>query len=236
MSEYILIRHGQASFGKANYDQLSELGKKQAFVLGEYLNKSFDSIQKVYIGGLQRHHETATEIQKAFQKAGRILPEFIINSDLNEHHGPQIVRKYFEQLKLTDTAAAEYARNFDPSDPLQMKQYFKIFNRITLQWAKGEIEDPEIQSWAAFRDQTRRALQHIMENDNGGERILVITSGGPVASLCGESLGITEAKIIGLAQEIFNASYSQILRSREKLSLKNFNKHVYTDKSLITLV
>ena len=236
MSEYILIRHGQASFGKANYDQLSALGKKQAFVLGEYLNTAVLDVHKVYIGGLQRHRETATEIQIAFEKAGRVLPEFIVDRNLDEHHGPQVVKKYFDQLKLEDSAEAEYARNFDARDPLQMKEYFKMFNRITLQWAEGKIEDPEIQSWTAFRTQTKLALQKIMEEDLGGERILVVTSGGPVASLCGESLGITEGKIMGLAQEIYNASYSKILRNGNKLSLKVFNKHVYTDKSLITLV
>ena len=33
MTDIYLVRHGQASFGKANYDKLSELGGQQPFGL-----------------------------------------------------------------------------------------------------------------------------------------------------------------------------------------------------------
>ena len=36
MTKIYLIRHGQASFGSDNYDQLSEIGRQQAAVLGDY--------------------------------------------------------------------------------------------------------------------------------------------------------------------------------------------------------
>ena len=39
MTTIYLIRHGQASFGAANYDQLSNKGEQQATLLGQYLAK-----------------------------------------------------------------------------------------------------------------------------------------------------------------------------------------------------
>jgi broad specificity phosphatase PhoE len=36
MGNLYLVRHGQASFGAADYDQLSELGQRQSVRLGEY--------------------------------------------------------------------------------------------------------------------------------------------------------------------------------------------------------
>ena len=36
LAELTLVRHGQASFGAANYDQLSDLGMQQSRWLGEY--------------------------------------------------------------------------------------------------------------------------------------------------------------------------------------------------------
>ena len=36
MGTLYLVRHGQASFGAADYDQLSELGRRQSVRLGEY--------------------------------------------------------------------------------------------------------------------------------------------------------------------------------------------------------
>lgn len=37
MSQILLVRHGQASWGSADYDVLSPLGEKQSAVLGEAL-------------------------------------------------------------------------------------------------------------------------------------------------------------------------------------------------------
>ena len=37
MAHIHLIRHGQASFGAADYDQLSDLGHRQSVRLGEHL-------------------------------------------------------------------------------------------------------------------------------------------------------------------------------------------------------
>jgi broad specificity phosphatase PhoE len=36
MGNLYLVRHGQASFGAADYDNLSELGQRQSVRLGEY--------------------------------------------------------------------------------------------------------------------------------------------------------------------------------------------------------
>lgn len=40
MSELYLVRHAQASFGAANYDQLSDLGHRQSRWLGEHLKNA----------------------------------------------------------------------------------------------------------------------------------------------------------------------------------------------------
>ena len=40
MSNIYLVRHGQASFGAADYDQLSELGLRQSALLGPLVQSS----------------------------------------------------------------------------------------------------------------------------------------------------------------------------------------------------
>ena len=47
MGTLTLVRHGQASFGAADYDQLSELGLRQCQALGTYLadrRRRFDAV------------------------------------------------------------------------------------------------------------------------------------------------------------------------------------------------
>ncbi|MGN5766348.1 histidine phosphatase family protein, partial [Acinetobacter calcoaceticus] len=43
MSTSYLVRHGQASFGAASYDQLSAKGEQQSQSAGEFLNKTLKS-------------------------------------------------------------------------------------------------------------------------------------------------------------------------------------------------
>ena len=53
MSAVYLVRHGQASFGAADYDQLSALGEQQARVLGQVLATQSASISRVASGGMR---------------------------------------------------------------------------------------------------------------------------------------------------------------------------------------
>ncbi len=48
MTTIYLIRHGQASFGKSNYDELSENGEAQATLLGQYFKQIFSVHDKFH--------------------------------------------------------------------------------------------------------------------------------------------------------------------------------------------
>ena len=66
MGQLLLVRHGQASFGADDYDQLSDLGKKQSIRLGEYWqHKAAEQadaepvkFEAVFMGSLKRHRQT----------------------------------------------------------------------------------------------------------------------------------------------------------------------------------
>ena len=52
MGNLYLVRHGQASFGAEDYDNLSELGCKQAVRLGEYFRENGQLFDTVFTGPL----------------------------------------------------------------------------------------------------------------------------------------------------------------------------------------
>ena len=54
MATIYLIRHGQASFGKENYDQLSPRGWEQGRVLGRWLAGKVT--HNAVLGGNMEHH------------------------------------------------------------------------------------------------------------------------------------------------------------------------------------
>src|SRR3954447_5496055 len=58
MGTLYLVRHGQASFGAADYDNLSELGHRQAVRLGEYWRERGMRFDAVITGTLKRHKQT----------------------------------------------------------------------------------------------------------------------------------------------------------------------------------
>ena len=47
MAAIYLVRHGQASFGAADYDQLSARGEQQAQLLGQWLKDCHLPVEKV---------------------------------------------------------------------------------------------------------------------------------------------------------------------------------------------
>ena len=61
-----MIRHGQASFGEKNYDNLSKKGVKQSIVLGKKLLKNSISFDQTIIGPLNRHKQTFDGINKGY--------------------------------------------------------------------------------------------------------------------------------------------------------------------------
>ena len=58
----LLVRHGQASFGKTDYDNLSERGHEQAYLLGKSLAQRGITPDRVFCGGMKRHRQTLAEI------------------------------------------------------------------------------------------------------------------------------------------------------------------------------
>lgn len=60
MTTIYLVRHGQASFGKSNYDELSENGEAQATLLGQYFKQILKEQPYVVAGTMQRHDTNRT--------------------------------------------------------------------------------------------------------------------------------------------------------------------------------
>ena len=59
MGAIYLVRHGQASFGAAEYDALSPLGVEQAGILGAALKQRGLSFDRIVSGPMRRHRQTA---------------------------------------------------------------------------------------------------------------------------------------------------------------------------------
>ena len=62
MSSVFLVRHGQAQPGaqdETTYDNLTDLGHRQADLLGAYLASSHHEVSRIIVGDLNRQQQTA---------------------------------------------------------------------------------------------------------------------------------------------------------------------------------
>ena len=78
----IFIRHGQAQFGQANYDKLSEVGYEQSVALGKVLFEQGATIDHWVRGDMVRHAETLKGVSQGMRTQ---VTDQIVTPDLNEY-------------------------------------------------------------------------------------------------------------------------------------------------------
>jgi broad specificity phosphatase PhoE len=119
MPTLYLVRHGQASFGAADYDNLSPLGEQQSQQLGQYFQSKNLRFDAVYAGTLRRHAQTYSGIaqgmnsdQTPWLRPG--LNEYdsdavlaaIHPEPLSREKSPENYRKHFRLLRDGGPSAA----------------------------------------------------------------------------------------------------------------------------------
>ena len=231
MSEIICVRHGQASFGQANYDNLSELGKTQCSLLGSYFKNTGYLPDVIYSGNLNRHRQTTYEI---CNQIGFGIPCHEMIS-LNEHLGPSVVAETWSHYVETKLPLKKWLYEVEQETVARKAQYMSLYETITLAWAKGEIKS-SLQNWEVYVENVKNAYVEI-QNNHEGQQVLIVTSGGPKSIMAGLSLNLSHQYMMPLTWEVFNSSFASFELNQEKLVLRTFNETPHLlDSKLKTLV
>ncbi|MDF1832791.1 MAG: histidine phosphatase family protein [Porticoccaceae bacterium] len=216
MSEIYFVRHGQASLGAKDYDQLSELGQQQAVWLGEHYRQRNLQFDRVITGDMRRHKQTLAGIEEGLGQRF----EASIEPGFNEFHFRPIM--------------AMYARRADPSAevPRTARQFFGILRGTMRAWIDGEL-DAEIaqhdakqggktETWLDFNQRVSRALVDASQGPRG-ERVLIVSSGGPKALAMKSVMGLSDDAAIELMMQIRNTSTTRFNYNSQRISLAAFN-------------
>jgi len=83
LSSLYLIRHGQAGT-RGHYDALSDLGKRQAYLLGQHLAAQKVPFRAFIAGCLNRQRQTAEQVWCAYRDACVAVPEIVLEPQWNE--------------------------------------------------------------------------------------------------------------------------------------------------------
>jgi broad specificity phosphatase PhoE len=234
MSMIYMIRHGQASFGKDDYDQLSPLGKRQARILAEHLCVTGFHPDAVYSGVMVRQVATAREVLSVYHAAGRNGPDLEMLSGFNEYDSAAIVKALFPDMVKEDPPLRDELAKMYVSEA----SFKRVFEGAMLRWVTGRFDTPEIESWEALKARVAGSLRLIIEKHGRGKTIVVFTSGGPIAASLAHVLGIAGEGAMYLNWQLMNSSVSRFMYNEERITLAGFNSIAHLelagDSTLIT--
>lgn len=224
MGQLVLVRHGQASLGAADYDRLSDLGRRQARLLGRYWAETGHAFDRVVVGPLRRHQETFEELALGVREGGALLPEPLVEEDLCEHQAVEVVRRMI----------AREAPAPEPSTSLK-DAWFRHFDRIMRAWIEGATVFEDLENWQQARARVRSALPRLVEPADVDT--LAVTSGGFVCMTIGEILKLDDLAVYELALELRNGAWAELRLASTGPRLMAFNAAPHlAERHLHTLV
>lgn len=217
MSNLYLVRHGQASFGSRDYDQLSPLGVTQSELLGRWLTASGLRPDRVMIGTMRRHRQTAEACIGAWLKDELSELTLIEDDAFNEFDHKEVMLRTHPEF-----AEPGYLEQFLAEQVDGRRAFQKVFAESVARWVEGKNDGDYTETWPGFRSRCFTGLVRAAEAAPHGN-IWVFTSGGPIAAITQHILGIPDSKVLDLNWSVLNASVSQYAHRKGKTRLTQFN-------------
>jgi broad specificity phosphatase PhoE len=225
MGQLLVIRHGQESLMRTNYDDLSEQGREQSTALGECFAAHGWDFDLVFTGPAVRHRDTARRVGKAMAAAGRPWPDPTELPGLDEHDDLSLVRASVGSLSDDEEVVRLRREMLEVRDREERSRRFqRLFEVVMTRWLQGDFEPQGVESWPQFRARVLSCVEMMTALCDPETRIAVFTSVGPVAVLLQRALGIDDAASFRLAWRLRNSSLTSFqFDGRGVLSLDVFN-------------
>ncbi|MFT5594880.1 MAG: broad specificity phosphatase PhoE [Oceanicoccus sp.] len=221
MAELYLIRHGQASFGKDDYDALSELGAQQAQVLGQCLAASIKPTQ-LMCGSLNRQQQTMDNLLAGFERAsGKALTLPIkVHPDFNEFDHENVLEVFNPDFKDRAYMTKHIMAQKNPE-----KAFHRLYRQAVLQWL--ETDKPELtERFDEFYQRVNRGVHNIVQNAQRKECIVVVSSAGAISMCLQHVLGISAVKAFELNEMMVNTAITRfVFNEAGELNLSYFNNY-----------
>jgi broad specificity phosphatase PhoE len=208
VSRILLVRHGQASWGAEDYDQLSSLGESQARTLGAALAAQGIIPDVLVSGAMKRHEQTALGVCEG---AGWELP-VTTDEGWNEFDHLQVLARH-PAPEGVDLMA----------DPRAFQTWFEA---ATSRWTGGEHDDYD-ESFARFSERVGAALDRATGVLDPRGTAVVFTSGGPIAWAAATRLDGGTHLWLRLNQVTINASVTSFVVGSRGATLLAFNEHTH---------
>lgn len=211
MGRLFLVRHGQASFGADNYDQLSPMGYRQCVRLGEYFRERGFAFEGVLTGTLQRHAQSYEGISEGMQ----VQQTPLLWPGLNEYDSHAVI------------AAIHPGKLEKPRTPEMVRHHFRLLRDGLKAWMAGTAQPVGMPSFAEFSAGVSSALDHVRTRHSGD--VLIVSSGGPISTAVGLLLNTPPETMIELNLRIRNSSVTEFTFTPKRHALVTYNTLPHLD-------
>ncbi len=220
MGTLYLVRHGQASFGADDYDNLSELGWRQARRLGEYFAAKGLVFDAAITGTLRRHLRTHEGIMQGLgAEPATDLATPTQWPGLNEYDSAAVI------------AAVHPAPLPAERNPETYRHHFRLLRQGLAAWMAGSAQPAGMPSYPEFVQGVAGALDHVRERFAAHDeaKVLMVSSGGPISTAVGHLLGAPAAASIELNLRIRNSSVTEFAFTPKRHMLMTYNTLPHLD-------
>ena len=224
MGQIYLVRHGQASFGSANYDQLSALGLEQARLLGEWFANSHQKFHRVVTGGLRRHRQTADACLAMLPKADRVDTDWLTDPDFDEYDHHEVLVRHRPEFE--DPAQVKH---FLASSPNARYAFQDIFQAAMSRWMSGLYDADYREPWPVFKRRCAEALQRLVAGAGKSQNIIVFTSGGTISAICQQVMGLQDRQVAELNWTLVNCAITKLLYRPGAVTLSYLNNYAHLE-------
>ncbi len=205
MGTLYLVRHGQASFGADDYDQLSDLGRRQSVRLGKYFRQKGVTFEAALTGTLNRQLQTYLGVCSGMG----VEPQAMTWPGLNEYDSQALI-------------ASVHPDPLDkPNSPDFYRDYFRLLKRGLGQWMAGTTRPTGVPAYRDFVAGVAAALDLVRTRYVGN--VLLVSSGGPISTAVAQVLECSPAATIELNLRIRNASVTEMAFTPKRHMLTTFN-------------
>ena len=223
MSQLVIVRHGQAAAFSEDSDRLTELGQRQAAVLGEYWVQNGVEFDEVVVGSLRRHAQTEAQVADAYARAGKAWPKAQVDPGWNEYDASGVMQLAAALAQRDPAFAALVADYQAQAAGADRNRYFqRMFEVLMSSWVAGSLHSESVESFEAFHSRVSEAFEKVLRAE-GSRRVVVFSSGGPIGVTVQRALRSPKPVALELNWRVRNASLTEYLFGRDRLSLDSFN-------------
>jgi broad specificity phosphatase PhoE len=211
-----LVRHGQASFGAEDYDQLSPLGARQCLALGQHYARRGVRFAGVLRGSLRRHQQSLA----AFAEGFGTMPEALEWPGLNEYDSEALIRAIHPRPLAK------------PDTPEAYRAHFRLLRDALTAWMQGRSAPAGMPAYADWVAGITGALDHVRQHHGAqaDAQVLVLSSGGPISTAVGRVLGTPPETTIELNLRLRNSAVTELVFTPKRHVLSTFNHVPHLDQ------